>query len=196
VAATEPEPSPDAVEHLAEELGDLLFQVYFHAVLAGEEGRFTLADVARGVHDKLVARHPHVFGDVVAETPDQVAANWEVLKRDEKGRTSITEGIPSALPALALAAKLQRKAESVGVVRPDVAELRRQVGEAVDRIEPVAGADADSDDDADADAVGEALFALADLAGRLGVDPETALRERAGRFRRQIEATEDRGPDR
>ncbi len=84
--------------HLEEELGDLLFQVYFHATLAAEAGRFTLADVARGVHDKLVSRHPHVFGDVTADTPEEVAANWEALKLAEKGRTSVTEGIPAALP--------------------------------------------------------------------------------------------------
>jgi tetrapyrrole methylase family protein/MazG family protein len=184
VASTEPEVAPEAVDHLAEELGDLLFQVYFHAALGGEEGRFTLADVARGVHDKLVARHPHVFGDVVAETADQVAANWEVLKKDEKGRTSVTEGIPSALPALALAAKLQAKAESVGVKGRDEAGLRGQVAAAVDRL------GRPSDAGADADAVGEALFAVADLARRLGVDPETALRVWAGAFRRQIEARE------
>ena len=103
----------DAVAHLEEELGDLLFQVYFHATLAAEEGRFTLADVARGVNDKLVARHPHVFGDVSAETADDVAANWEAIKKVEKGRASVTEGIPAALPALALAAKLQRKATAI-----------------------------------------------------------------------------------
>ena len=107
-----------AVAHLEEELGDLLFQVYFHATLAAEAGRFTLADVARGVHDKLVARHPHVFGDVTADTPEEVAANWEALKLAEKGRTSVTEGIPAALPALALATKLQRKALAVGMVLP------------------------------------------------------------------------------
>jgi tetrapyrrole methylase family protein/MazG family protein len=180
VAATEPEVAPEAVDHLAEELGDLLFQVYFHAVLAGEEGHFTLADVARGVHDKLVARHPHVFGDVVADTPEQVAANWEVLKKSEKGRTSVTEGIPSALPALALAAKLQGRAASVGLERPDEAGVRRQLVAAVERLGPGSSADA----------VGEALFALVDLARLVGVDPETALRARAGAFRRQIEARE------
>ena len=94
VAATEPDVAPEAMDHLAEELGDLLFQVCFHAVLAAEEGRFTLADVARGVHDKLVARHPHVFGDVVADTPEDVAAAWEARKLHEKGRSSVTEGIP------------------------------------------------------------------------------------------------------
>jgi uncharacterized protein YabN with tetrapyrrole methylase and pyrophosphatase domain len=167
-----------------EELGDLLFQVYFHAVLGGEEGRFTLADVARGVHDKLVARHPHVFGDVVAVTPDDVAANWEVLKKHEKGRSSVTEGIPNALPALALAAKLLKKAESVGVALPGPAERRREVAEGIGRL-AAGGADED---------VGELLFALADVARRLGVDPETALRARTGEFRRLIEATEGASP--
>jgi tetrapyrrole methylase family protein / MazG family protein len=174
----------EAVDHLAEELGDLLFQVYFHAVLAGEEGRFTLADVARGVHDKLVARHPHVFGDVRADTPEEVAANWEVLKKVEKGRSSVTEGIPSALPALALAAKLQRKAGSVGLELPDLESRRREVADGVDRLES-----SDSQEDRD-EAMGDLLFALADLARQMGVEPETALRTRAGRFRRLIEARE------
>ncbi len=111
-----------AVAHLEEELGDLLFQVYFHARLAAEAGRFTLADVARGVHDKLVARHPHVFGDEAAETTSEVMANWEVRKLTEKDRTSVTEGIPEAMPALALAAKLQRKALTVGMVLPSLAD--------------------------------------------------------------------------
>jgi len=174
----------EAVDHLAEELGDLLFQVYFHAVLAGEEGRFTLADVARGVHDKLVARHPHVFGDVLAATPEEVAANWEILKKVEKGRSSVTEGIPSALPALALAAKLQRKAGSVGLELPDLESRRREVAEGVDRLE------ASDTQEARDEAMGDLLFALADLARLMGVEPETALRTRAGRFRRQIEASE------
>jgi tetrapyrrole methylase family protein / MazG family protein len=174
----------EAVDHLAEELGDLLFQVYFHAVLAGEDGRFTLADVARGVHDKLVARHPHVFGDVLADTPEAVAANWEILKKQEKGRSSVTEGIPSALPALALAVKLQRKAGSVGLELPDLESRCRQVADGVDRLES-----SDTQEARD-EAMGDLLFALADLARLMGVEPETALRTRAGRFRRQIEASE------
>ena len=110
--------------------------MYFHALLATEEGHFTLADVARTLHDKLVSRHPHVFGDAVAETPEDVAARWEVLKKAEKGRASVTDGIPPALPALALAAKLQRKAESLGMdtgiprrsPAPDRGRPRRPVG--------------------------------------------------------------------
>jgi tetrapyrrole methylase family protein/MazG family protein len=205
VAATEPDVAPHDVAHLEEELGDLMFQVYFHALLATEEGYFTLADVARTLHDKLVRRHPHVFGDAVAETPDDVAARWEVLKKAEKGRTSVTEGIPAALPSLALAAKLQRKAESLGMVTGSLDDRRRQIAAGLD----VLGAQAQgggahggrppesSWETLDAPAaivavLGEMLFAVADAARRLGVDPETALRTYAAGFRRRIEATEAR----
>ena len=134
VASAEPDVPPRRRGPLEEELGDLLFQVYFHAVLGAEEGRFTLADVARTVHDKLVSRHPHVFADAVADTPEEVAARWEVLKRAEKGRTSVTEGIPDALPALALAAKLQRKAASVGMDLGTLEDRRRRLAVGLDRL--------------------------------------------------------------
>jgi tetrapyrrole methylase family protein/MazG family protein len=179
-----------AVAHLEEELGDLLFQVYFHATLAAEAGRFTLADVARGVHDKLVSRHPHVFGEVTADTPEQVASNWEALKLAEKGRTSVTEGIPAALPSLALAAKLQRKALAVGMVLPGVADEVVSLSEGVGRL-----ATMDAGDTADGEGgsrdrasdVGELLFSLANVARLLGVDPETALRTRSAGFRVAVE---------
>ena len=106
--------SPRRSAHLEEELGDLLFQVVFHATLATEAGEFTLADVARGIHDKLVHRHPHVFGDVQADTPDTVMRNWEQIKQAEKGRQSLMDGIPGDLPSLLYAHKVQRKAASVG----------------------------------------------------------------------------------
>ncbi len=117
----------DAFAHLQEELGDLLFQIVFHARLADEEGQFDLADVARGVHDKLVHRHPHVFGDVEADTAEQVVTNWEAIKKSEKGRRSVTEGIPAGLPALMLTTKLARKARAVGV-EPDAAGRARPRG--------------------------------------------------------------------
>jgi tetrapyrrole methylase family protein/MazG family protein len=192
-SAAEPEVPASLVAHLEEELGDLLFQVVFHAVLGAEEGRFTLADVARTVHDKLYGRHPHVFGDAVAETPEAVAERWEQLKKAEKGRTSITEGIPGHLPALALAAKLQRKAEAVSLEMPDAAGRRAEIEQALAQL---AKATADRSGEtleagaAEAEAVGEALFSLADLARRVGVDPETALRAHAGRFRADLEARE------
>jgi tetrapyrrole methylase family protein/MazG family protein len=151
----------DAFGHLEEELGDLLFQVVFHATLGAEEGRFTLADVARGIHDKLVHRHPHVFAGVQADTPAEVVSNWEQIKRDEKGRSSIMDGIDEALPSLLYAHKVQRKAASVG-------------------LEPVAGDDGP----------GAELFALVDRCRRAQVDPEAALRATAARFRERFRAAE------
>jgi tetrapyrrole methylase family protein / MazG family protein len=174
-----------AVAHLEEELGDLLFQVLFHARLATEEGRFTLADVAGTVHDKLVSRHPHVFGDVDATTPGAVVANWEVLKIKERGRTGITDGIPSALPALSLVEKLGRKARAVGLDQPDAAEVRRALAASFDEVsttsgDPTAGS-------ASAAGLGELLFRTAQLCGQLGLDPEEVLRRRALTLRDEIE---------
>jgi len=186
-----------ATAHLEEELGDLLFQVYFHATLAAEEGRFTLADVARGVHDKLVARHPHVFGDGDgdgdAETAEDVASDWEAIKKAEKGRSSVTEGIPAALPALALAAKLQRKATAVGMVLPGLADEATRVADGVARLGAAgpAGvgdvADGEGGARARSDEIGELLFAAVGVARALGVDPETALLARARAFRGEVE---------
>ena len=197
-ADTSVDPAADVVEgavaHLEEELGDLLFQVYFHATLAAEEGRFTLADVARGVHDKLVARHPHVFGDVTAETADDVAANWEAIKKVEKGRASVTEGIPAALPALALAAKLQRKATAIGMVLPGLADEAARVADAAARLAEAGTVSEDAVADgaggarARADEVGELLFAAVAVARALGVDPETALLSRSAAYRAEVEA--------
>jgi tetrapyrrole methylase family protein/MazG family protein len=212
-----------AVAHLEEELGDLLFQVYFHAVLGAEQGRFNLADVARGVHDKLVSRHPHVFGDAKVATPGDLAISWEALKMAEKSRSTVTEGIPSALPALALAAKLQRKAGAIGMELPTLADDIARVSSGLVGLDPPVGGggkawdgrsepdgggpgaddgsrlsdgrgrgDADSADNTDnAEEVGELLFALVNVARTLGVDPETALRIRATKFR---QAVDERGP--
>ena len=184
-----------AFAHLQEELGDLLFQIVFHARLADEEGQFDLADVARGVHDKLVHRHPHVFGDVDADTAEQVVTNWEAIKKSEKGRRSVTEGIPSGLPALMLTTKLARKARAVGLEPDDgldghaastLAALTLQAGEADPQSDdPLAGDGAETQV-----AIGDLLYAVAALAQRLGVDAEQALRDRALSLRSDILAAE------
>ena len=143
----------EGFDALEEELGDLLFQVFFHATLAAEEGRFALSDVVRGIHDKLIARHPHVFGDVTVDDADDVAERWERLKKAEKGRSSVMDGIPSTLPALAYALKVQRKAASQGVDWRTLLE----------------GDDALGD-------LGRRLLDLVDDARTAGDDPETELR--------------------
>jgi len=103
-------------DEMVEELGDVLYQVLFHADIAAEEGRFTLEDVAAHMTQKMVGRHPHVFGDVVADTPDAVVANWEAIKAVEKAhRTSVLDGIPAGMPGLALADKILGRATKVGV---------------------------------------------------------------------------------
>ncbi len=191
---------PGVVADACEELGDVLFQVVFHSVLASEEGLFTLADVAHEVHRKLVSRHPHVFGDVEATTPDAVVANWEVLKKAEKGRTTVTEGIPSALPALALAGKLQRKAASVGLRGGSLEELGSTVRQLTERLgaeaaigqaqNPPEDAQGPAGHDPVEDAVGGVLMAVVELARRAGVDPESALRHAALALRDRIVAAE------
>jgi tetrapyrrole methylase family protein/MazG family protein len=187
--------SAGAYAHLEEELGDLLFQIVFHARLAGEADAFDLDDVARGIHDKLVSRHPHVFGTVSAGAPDQVVSNWEALKKSEKGRTSVTEGIPSNLPALMLAAKLARKSRSVGL-EPRYAG-RGAPEEMLAALTELAVAAAQEPDDplsstaeSESRLVGELLFAVAELAQQLGVDAEQALRTRALSQRDAIVAAE------
>jgi XTP/dITP diphosphohydrolase len=152
--------------HLREELGDLLMQIVFHARIAMEdpEDPFSIDDVAGDIADKLVRRHPHVFGDVEATTAAQVEANWEQLKAAEKGRTSVVEGIPLAQPALALSDALWRRAQRAGV--PDDA--------------------LPSSDD-----IGARLFRLVAEARAEGVDPEAALRVTARGFRDRVVAWED-----
>lgn len=157
---------------LEEELGDILYQVFFHAVLATEAGHFTVADVARTVHDKLYVRHPHVYGDVEATDEATVIANWEAIKKQEKGRESVMDGIPDALPALLYALKVQKKASSQGFGLPDVAAALDDVADelAETRAEPVRSE------------VGDLLFAAVQVARQIDVDPETALRDAARRF--------------
>ncbi len=170
----------DAVA-LKEELGDVLLQVVFHARVAAEhpdEG-FDIDDVAGGIVDKLVSRHPHVFADGAARTPAEVEATWESLKRAEKGRTSAVDGVPLAQPALALASKLQARAERAEVAVDFVADSGDS---AVDRVWP---------DEGPTEAeLGDLLFALVARARREGIDPEAALRGSARRYADAVRAAE------
>jgi tetrapyrrole methylase family protein / MazG family protein len=175
----------EGYEHLEEELGDVLFQVFFHAVIAAEAGQFTIADVARTVHDKLVHRHPHVFADVTADTSEAVLTNWEAIKQAEKGRASVMDGIPGNLPSLAHATKVQRKAASVGFDWEDVSGALPKIAEELAELVAVM----DQPDRA-REELGDLLFAVANVARHLDVDPEAALRAASAKFRGRFMAVE------
>ncbi len=161
-------------DHLREELGDLLLQVVFHARVAAEhpDDPWTVDDVAAGIADKLVRRHPHVFADARADTAAHVEARWDAMKAAEKGRTSALDGIPAALPALSLAAKTMGRAERAGVA-PTPPPPGRAASAA-----------------ADEQAIGDALLALVQQARSHGVDPEQALRRAVGRYGEQVRELE------
>jgi tetrapyrrole methylase family protein/MazG family protein len=167
--------------HLAEELGDLLYQIFFHTRLGAERGAFSSADVARGIHDKLVLRHPHVFGDVEASDTETVLSNWEAIKREEKGRGSAMDGIPPALPALLLALKIQSRAAGTGFDRKGGAEIA--YADVIDELDEVRADPSEHE-------VGDLLFAAVQVARRLDHDPEAALRGAAERFGRRFREVE------
>jgi tetrapyrrole methylase family protein / MazG family protein len=187
--ASAPEPGPEPVpsgayEHLEEELGDVAFQVIFHSTLAREAGAFAVTDVLTGIHDKLVRRHPHVFGDVAVSGADEVVANWEVIKREEKGRASLMDGVSRHLPSLLYAHKLYRKAGSAGL---DFGTAGEALGRA--QAELARLAEAGAPDEAE-QRLGEALGAVVYLARLAGVDGESALRGWAGRFKERFQTLE------
>jgi MazG family protein len=165
---------------LLDEVGDLLYQSYFLALLLQERGAGDLETAARAIHTKLVARHPHVFGDAEAKTAEHVRERWEALKRDNEGRVGIFHDVPEGLPALSYAQKVQVRARAVGFEYPDLA-----------------GAVADLDDelrelkeDFAAHELGDVLFAAVNVARKLDVDPELELRAAAKRFRERVETAE------
>jgi MazG family protein len=172
---------------LLDELGDLLFQVYFLAQLLAEQGAGDLEAVARGIHEKLVRRHPHVFGDVEAETPGRVRENWERIKRDQEGREGVFHDVPEALPALLHARKVQRRAAAVGFEYPDTAGALADLEDELAELKHELGT---GDEDRRAYELGDLLFACVNVARRLGVDPELELRQATGRFVARVEEAE------
>ena len=168
--------------HLEEELGDLLLQVVLHAAIATQAGDFTIADVARTISEKMVRRHPHVFGDVTVADADEVHRNWEALKAAEKPeRVGALDGIPGSLPALSYAAKLSKRAARVGFDWRILAPVFDKVREELAELEAEPGS---------ADEMGDVFFAMVNLSRHLGHDPEAALRGAATKFRRRFELVE------
>lgn len=189
-------------EKLLDELGDVLFQVHFLALLLEERGAGDLAAVANLMREKLVRRHPHVFGEAEASDAAEVLDNWDRIKREQEGRAELFGDVPENLPALLLARKLQRRAASRGgpdtekglVAAEGHDESAESIRRALSELEDLAGAGASgapSAEPGDRDRVeaelGELLFAVVDLARRLRIDPELALRAAATRFRQRAE---------
>jgi len=179
-------------DELAEELGDVFLHVLFHSVIGEEEGHFSIADVIEAETDKLVRRHPHVFGDEAGEDPDAMAASWEEIKqREDDGdeSSSVLDGVPTQLPALLRAYRSQEKAAGVGFEFPDPGAAWEQVEEELAEFR----AAVERDDEAEREEeFGDLLFALTNYARQVGVNPETALQDTNAKFARRIRHVEDR----
>jgi len=175
-------------EELREELGDLLLQVVFQARIAEEAGRFTIGEVVRGIHAKLVRRHPHVFGDATAEDAEEVLANWERIKQAEKAGRSVVEGVDPRLPALQRAWRMQKKVSKVGFdwERPEGAlEKLHEELEEFRRAREEEGAERAEEE------MGDALFALVNVARLAGINPEEALKKSVAKFDARFRSVED-----
>ena len=178
------------IDHMQEELGDVLLQVVFHSIIARDKGEFTLKDVIEGLSSKLISRHPHVFADASVENAAEVIRNWEMLKKQEQGkkeRNSILDGIPASLPSLMAARKTQSLVSRVGFDWQDAAGVLDKVGE---ETRELAEACAKSDPDAVEEEIGDLLFSIVNLSRFLKVDPEAALRRTNAKFRKRFAAIE------
>ena len=183
-------------EELLGELGDLLFQVYFLALLLEEKGLGDLEEVAREVHQKLVRRHPHVFGDAEAQTAGRVRERWDEIKTEQEGREGVFHHVPGSLPALLHSRKVQRRAAAVGYDWPDLAgplsKLREELGELEAAAEQTGEPPPETEPDPELfHEVGDVLFTVVNVARRLNVDPEFALRATTRRFAERIERAEE-----
>lgn len=184
------------VSHLREELGDVLMQVMLHAQIAADAGEFTIADVVRELNEKLIRRHPHVFGNVAAESSDEVLGIWDQVKLSERRGASdghaadaprLLDGVPHALPALMQAQKVSRKAAAAGFEWEGVEAVWEQVAEERAEFEQEEPGSAARELE-----FGDLLFALVNVARKEGIDAESALRASTAKFRRRWEAVEDR----
>ena len=184
-------------DKICDELGDLLLQVVFHAQMATEEDSFTFEDVAKQVSDKMVRRHPHVFGNLPATDEKLVKQNWEAIKRAERadasnGQTaSILDDITSTLPAMVRAAKLQKRAASVGFDWPDIKAVIQKMYEELDELDQVL-TDTPQDKERLQDEIGDILFVASNLARKAGLDPEAALLGCNRKFERRFRYIEER----
>jgi MazG family protein len=180
---------------LADELGDLLFQVYFLALLLAERGGPAFEEIVRGVHEKLVRRHPHVFGDAEARTAGRVRERWERIKTEQEGRSGIFHDVPARLPALVYARKIQKRAAAIGFEYPQTAGALADLDDEVRELKEALGEAGELQPETEPPAhvfeeMGDVLFAAVNVARRLNVDPEIALRAMTRRFVERVERAE------
>lgn len=193
----------DAIERgdyddLREELGDLILQPVYHAQMAAEQGLFEIGDVIYAITEKLIRRHPHVFGDLDASDPEAAKMGWEAIKVEERARKaerrgeqpgSLLDDVPAGLPALARAEKLAKRAATVGFDWPDAVSVTAKIHEEIAEVEAAAQ---DGDSSTLQAEIGDLLFAVANLARHHGVDPEAALRDANRKFTRRFAYVEQR----
>ena len=180
-----------AYHDVEEELGDVLLQVIFHSNLASETGAFDVEDVAETLRRKLVRRHPHVFGTLEVRDAEEVIANWVEIKAGEKHRESLMDGVPGNLPGLDRAVKLQKRAARVGFDWPDARSVVGDVEEEIAELVEVLNQGEEADPEEADHELGDVLFAVANLARHLGVQPELALRKAVNRFETRFRRMEE-----
>ena len=184
-------------KQLAEELGDLLLQVIFHAEIADSEGRFNIDDVIKGITEKLKLRHPHVFGNITVESSKQVMKNWEEIKRKEKREKkndgSVLDGLPKNLPALIKARRIQEKVSRIGF---DWARTEEVILKIEEELRELKEASSKNDRDAIEEELGDLLFSVANLARFVSLCPEDALRKTINKFQRRFQHIERELPKR
>lgn len=170
---------------LADELGDVLLQVVLHAEIAAGDGAFTINDVIAGIDTKIRRRHPHIFGDVTVSSAEEVTRNWDAIKRDERPQHGALGEVPDALPALMRAQKISRRAAGVGFEWEHLDDVWAKVHEEIDELKSAEPGSANAEDE-----LGDLLFTVVNVARRMGIDAESALRDTCVRFVRRFEEME------
>lgn len=176
-------------DELKKEMGDLLLQILFHSVIAQENDRFDLADVIRAINDKLIRRHPHVFGSVEVNGAGEVLENWEQIKMNEPGRNSVLDGVPKYLPALVRAHRVQEKASRVGFDWGNIEDVWKKVHEEIDELKD---AHRKNDVRKTEEELGDLLFSIVNISRFLPANPEDALRGTIEKFIRRFRYVEKR----
>lgn len=179
-------------EKLKEELGDLLLQIVFHCQIAKEEGKFDIENVARKINEKLIRRHPHVFGDLKVKTPEKVVLNWEKIKKSENESGSVLDGVPKTLPALLKSYRLQEKAKRVGFDWEKIEDVEKKV---MEEFRELKDAISSKDRDKIREEIGDLLFAIVNISRFLNIDPEDALQHSNEKFIRRFKEIESKAKE-